>query len=309
MANLIIVAGQVAILFALMAIGFACRKTKIITEKGIGEIVALLILIINPCLIVDAFNRRYDPAMLQGLLVALGLAVLLHILLLLVARIAFRGGREETRIVLKLSSAMSNAGFMGIPLEQAVLGSEGVFYGVAYVAVFNLFIWSWGLGLCADGRLRLTRRMVLNPGMYALLGGLLVFFLPFDLPKIASETLGFVSGMNTPLAMMVIGFYLAGADLKVVARRAGASAAIFLRLIVSPLLSIAVLYFLRAELSQTLMLALVIPASAPVAAMTSMFAAQYNRDVSLSAALVSTTTLLSIVTMPIMIAFAIWILV
>ena len=304
MENLLIVSGQVAVLFALMAVGFACQKTKALTEVGIGDAVTLLVCVVNPCLIAHAFNRRFDPAMMKGLLIALAIGFVTHLVLIFLARLFFRGGAESTRVVLKMSSVFSNAGFMGVPLEQAILGPEGVFYGVAYVVVFNLFIWSWGLAQCADGKITLNRKMFLNPGMYAITAGLAVFLLPFDLPSIASRTLESIAAMNTPLAMIMIGYYLGGARFAAVFRLPAAYGAVAFRLVLAPLLVIGALFFFRHTLDRTLILALVIPASAPVAAMTSMFAARYERDVDLSAALVSVTTLLSIVTMPVLIAVA-----
>lgn len=304
MNNLLIVSGQVAILFALMAVGFVCRRAKTISENGIGEIVALLICVVNPAVIIHAFNRKFDPSMMEGLLIALALAFAMHVFLLLLVRFAFRGGEADSRVVLKLSATFSNAGFMGIPLEQAILGPEGVFYGVAYVVVFNLFVWSWGIAQCADGELKLTRKMILNPGMYAISAGLLVFLLPFELPRVFSQTLDGLAAMNTPLAMMVIGYYLAGAKFAAVIKSGAAYGAMAIRLLVSPLVAIGAVWLLREAVAPTVLLAFVIPASAPVAAMTSMFAAEYRRDVDLSAALVSATTLLSIVTMPALIALA-----
>lgn len=293
-----------AILFALMAVGFVCRRAKTISENGIGEIVALLICVVNPAVIIHAFNCKFDPSMMEGLLIALTLAFAMHLFLLLLVRFAFRGGAADSRVVLKLSATFSNAGFMGIPLEQAILGPEGVFYGVAYVVVFNLFVWSWGIAQCADGELKLTRKMIFNPGMYAISAGLLVFLLPFELPRVFSQTLDGLAAMNTPLAMMVIGYYLAGAKFAAVIKSGAAYRAMAIRLLVSPLVAIGAVWLLREAVAPTVLLAFVIPASAPVAAMTSMFAAEYRRDVDLSAALVSATTLLSIVTMPALIALA-----
>lgn len=293
-----------AILFALMAVGFVCRRAKTISEKGIGEIVALLICVINPAVIVHAFNRAFSPSMMKGLLIAFALAFAMHVFLILLVRFAFRGGAVDSRVVLKLSATFSNAGFMGIPLEQAILGADGVFYGVAYVVVFNLFVWSWGVSQCADGELKLTRKMVFNPGMYAISAGLFVFLLPFELPRVLSQTIDGLAAMNTPLAMMVIGYYLAGAKFVAVFTSRAAYRAMAIRLLVSPLAAIGVVTLLRGVVEETILLAFVIPASAPVAAMTSMFAAEYRRDIDLSAALVSATTLLSILTMPVMIAFA-----
>ena len=304
MSNFTIVAGQVAVLFLLMGTGFASRKAKLIDDASVKGIISLLLVVVNPCLIVNAFNRAFDPAMLGGLAVAFAFAVGMHMLLIAASRILFRRGRDGTLIVLKLSAVFSNAGFMGIPLEQAILGPEGVFYGVAYIIVFNLFIWSWGLGISRDGKYSLSRRMFVNPGMIGILLGLAVFAMPCGLPKIIGEALSYVASLNTPLAMAVIGYYLAGARFSAALRSPSAHLAALVRLLLCPAVAIAALWPLRGTLDHTLMMAIVIPAAAPVAAMVSMFAAKHGRDVDMSVAMVSGTTLLSMITMPIVVALA-----
>ena len=104
--------------------------------------------------------------------------------------------------------------------------------------------------------------------------------------------------------MLVIGFYLAGADFRRVVRTPSAYVAALVRLVLFPLAMIAAMYPLRACFPREMMLALVIAASAPVAAMVSMFAAKFGRDVDLSVGLVSGTTLLSMLTMPPIVALA-----
>ena len=80
------------------------------------------------------------------------------------------------------------------------------------------------------------------------------------------------------------------------------------RLVICPLLVIAALYPFRQALDRNMMLAMAVAASAPVAAMVSMFAAKFRRDVDVSVAVVSGTTLLSILTMPVVIALAMTVL-
>ena len=62
MANLIIVATQVGVLFALMAVGFACRKLKLLDDAAVKGLVNVLVLIVTPCLVVDCFQRPFAPA-------------------------------------------------------------------------------------------------------------------------------------------------------------------------------------------------------------------------------------------------------
>ena len=307
--NFLIVAQQVAILFVLMGFGAAMRKAGLFRENAVDGLVNVLLLVVTPCLIVDVFQRPFDPSMLKGLGLGFAIASLAHVVLIVLSKLVVRHRDESVRRPLLLAAVFSNAGFMGIPLEQAVLGGEGVFYGVVYVVVFNLFMWSWGLRtMCAEGNREQGRgnraKMIVNPGTVGIALGLPLFFCSVKLPAVIGVPVHHMANLNTPLAMIVIGYALAGTAFGKVLRLSAVYVATFLRLVVCPLLVIAALYPFRQTLDRNMMLAMVIAASAPVAAMVSMFAQKYGRDVDVSVAVVSGTTLLSILTMPVVIALA-----
>ena len=321
MDNLLAVARQVAVLFVLMGLGAALRKARLLSDAALAGLVNILILVVTPCLIIDVFQRPFDPAMLKGLGCAFALAVLIHVILIFLARAVVRNRATDVRRPLLLAAVFSNAGFMGIPLQQAVLGDAGVFYGTVYVAVFNLFIWSWGVGVMKkeksagrdEGAVRRAGichcsaavfQSIVNPGTIGLAFGAPLFFLSVKLPTVIGAPIHHLANLNTPLAMLVIGHCLVGADFGKVIRTGAVYVAAFARLVVGPLLAITLLYPLRSLLDWNMMLATVIAASTPVAAMVSMFATKYRRDVDVSVAVVSGTTLVSIFTMPVMIAFA-----
>ena len=307
MQNLATVAAQVGVLFALMAVGAVCRRVRLVDETSVKGMVNVLLLVVTPSLIIDSFQRPFDSSMMHGFFWAFVIAAFAHVAIILFARI-FSRGDDSSRPVLRLAMVFSNAGFMGIPLEQAILGAEGVFYGIVYVVVFNFFMWSWGLyemrGTGNGERWRSLRPMIVNPGTVGIAIGLPLFFASISLPAILKTPVHLLAELNTPLAMLVIGFYLAGADFRRVIRMPSAYFAAVVRLIVYPLAMVALLFPLRAHFPREMMLALVTAASAPVAAMVSMFASKFERDVDLSVGLVSGTTLLSILTMPPVIAFA-----
>ena len=316
MQNLATVAAQVGVLFALMAVGAVCRRVRLVDETAVKGIVNVLLLVVTPSLIIDSFQRPFDSSMMHGFFWAFAIASIAHVAVILLARL-FSRGDDKSRPVLRLAMVFSNAGFMGIPLEQAILGAEGVFYGIVYVVVFNFFMWSWGLYEMrgqvplSNSRLQLSkerwrslRPMIVNPGTVGIAIGLPLFFASLSLPAILKTPISLLAGLNTPLAMLVIGFYLAGADFRRVVRMPSAYLAAAVRLVAYPLAMVALLFPLRTHFPREMMLALVTAASAPVAAMVSMFASKYERDVDLSVGLVSGTTLLSILTMPPVIAFA-----
>ena len=313
MQNLATVAAQVCVLFALMAVGAVCRRVRLVDEASVKGIVNVLLLVVTPCLIIDSFQRPFDSSMMHGFFWAFAIAVSAHVAIILFASL-FSRGDDRSRPVLRLAMVFSNAGFMGIPLEQAILGAEGVFYGIVYVVVFNFFMWSWGLyemkfkveseKFKVGFRAKDLRPMVVNPGTVGIAIGLPLFFASVSLPAILKTPISLLAGLNTPLAMLVIGFYLAGADFRRVVRMPSAYLAAAIRLVAYPLAMVALLFPLRSHFPREMMLAVVTAASAPVAAMVSMFASKFSRDVDLSVGLVSGTTLLSIFTMPPVIALA-----
>ena len=291
MQNLATVAAQVGVLFALMAVGAVCRRVRLVDEASVKGIVNVLLLVVTPCLIIDSFQRPFDSSMMHGFFWAFAIAVSAHVAIILFARL-FSRGDDRSRPVLRLAMVFSNAGFMGIPLEQAILGAEGVFYGIVYVVVFNFFMWSWGLyemkfkveseKFKVGFRAKDLRPMVVNPGTVGIAIGLPLFFASVSLPAILKTPISLLAGLNTPLAMLVIGFYLAGANFRRVVRMPSAYLAAAVRLVVFPLAFLALLYPLRSHFPREMMLALVTAASAPVAAMVSMFASKFSRDVDLT---------------------------
>lgn len=302
MENFLTVAAQTAVLFALMGVGAVCRRTKLVGDEAARGMVNVLLLIVTPALIIDVFQRPYDPGMIRALATALAVVLALHFAMIAASLAVIRHRSESTRVVLQVAAVFSNAGFMGIPLEQAILGERGVFFGVMYVVVFNLLMWSWGLmvmGARADWRM-----MLVNPGTVGLAAGLPLFFFSLELPEVLSVPVGMLADLNTPLAMIVTGYYLAGARLGRVLTEPAAYVSGAFRLIVCPLAVIAALLPFSGSLDRDMMLAVVIPASAPSAAMVTMFAAKFGRDVDMAVGSVSVTTLLSMLTMPSLIAFA-----
>ena len=143
--NLVEVATQVAVLFVLMGAGAVLRMSGLLGDKAMTGMVNLLLYIVAPCVIIDSFQRPFDSAMLGSLGLALLAAVAVHVVMMVFAKVFVRNGEEDVRRPLVLAAVFPNAGFMGFPLEQAILGDEGVFFGVAYVIVFNVFMWSWGV--------------------------------------------------------------------------------------------------------------------------------------------------------------------
>ena len=305
----LLTAQQVGVLFTLMAVGYIFRRRGLISDAFVKGCVNLLLLMVTPCLIVHVFQRPFSQAMFENLGWALAMAFASHFIGIVFAEICFRNVDDMKRGVLKFATVFSNAGFMGIPLEYAILGPEGAFYGAVYVVVFNLLCWTYGLkAVCGHVRDMNRRVIFVNPGTIGIAVGLPLFLTSTTLPTIIHDPVKYISDLNTPLAMLVIGFYLADARFSAYFRCVPALVASGLRLVAIPALVVAGLVAVRGfGLDPTMAIALTASASAPVAAMNTMFASKYGRDVDVSVGLVAVTTLLSILTMPMLVGLAMWI--
>lgn len=297
------VAQQVLILFILIGVGFLCGKTRLLSDAAVKSCADIVLLVVTPCVIIQSFMRPFDSAMLGGLLQAALVSLLVHAGSILLAHLLLRDKDEARRRVLRFGTVFSNAGYMAFPLQEALLGETGVFYGAAYVAVFNVVLWSYGLLTMSGDRKALSgRKLVLNPGIIGLAVGLVLFIGSVPVPEVLASPISHLASLNTPVPMLIIGFYLARADIGRALRDGWGYAAIGLRLVVIPLLALGGM--LLCGLRGPLLVACTIAVSAPVAAATTMFATKYEQDTFLSVNLVSLSTLFSMVTMPLIVSLS-----
>ncbi len=262
---------------------------------------------VTPCLIINSFSKMTNDAEhLNGLIVCFIAFFLIMATTIALVHIIFRGKNEQKMRVLRFGVVFSNVGYMGIPLQEAVLGTEGVFYGSVCVGVFNILVWTYGV-ICSSGSLKnmSVKKLIFNPGLLAVAVGLIIFLFSLPIAEFVppvSITLGYMATLNTPIAMMVIGFNLANSDIVASLKSSSTYIVTFLRLIFIPIASLFIL--LICGIRGDILVSLVIAASAPVAAVTTVFTIKYENDVNTSVNLVAFTTLLSIITMPIIVALS-----
>ena len=290
------VSGNVLTLFLLIGVGVVCAKVKLLSDSSVKALADLVLYIATPCVIIKSCIREFDPAMLWGFLTVVAVAAVNHALLILLARVVFRDKEESRRRVLRCATVFSNAGYMAIPLQQAILGDVGVFYCAAYVIVFNVFLWTYGLAeMSGESRLS-AKKILLNPGVIGVAVGLTLFVLPIPVPALIADGIGHLAALNTPIPMLIVGYYLAQTDLLGALRDGRGWLCIALRLVVAPLVALGglLLWGIRGDLLTSLMICI----ATPVATACTMFATRFDRDPRLSVNLVSLSTLLSMVTLP-----------
>ncbi|MDO4269328.1 MAG: AEC family transporter [Eubacteriales bacterium] len=294
---------QVVLMLLLIAVGAACARLGWFTDAVARALSKFLLGFVTPALLLDAFYQPYDARMARGLLLSAALGVLFHALAALLAQALLRGGAAETRAVARLGAVYSNCGFMAFPLVRAVLGDEGVFYGSAFVAVFNVFLWTHGRALLLGRKGLDVKKALGNPGVLGAAAGALLYFTRLPLPDIASGLIASLASLNTPLAMMVTGVFLARCRPKeLLDRRVLYPAA--LRMCVMPgafLLLLALTGAARWSASGgAFVLTAALCAGCPSAASSVLMTSSLGLDSAYGARIIFASSVLSVVTVPLL---------
>lgn len=301
--NFLTVAAQVISLFLLIAVGFIFGKAGLIKEGAVKSISNLILYAATPAAILQAFTseqRTADKTLNLALVAAF--AVLAHIIGIAIARMFIKNKSGDTQAVLRFAVIFSNCGYMSFPLQKELLGDIGVFYGAMFVAVFNIFMWSYGAALMSKDKKHSAKDAILSPSVIATAVSVVLYLLQLKLPNIASSAVTALSNLNTPLPMIIIGYYLSTSSIlgALLDKRIYLSSLI--RLIVIPAVMLAILLALGVK--GVPLIACIVAASAPTAAASTMFAIKFERDTLCSVNSVTLTTLLSLITMPLFVALA-----
>ena len=296
---ILILLRQIAIMALLMAVGIYLSRKGFLSPQGTKDLGAILLRIIIPCVIVKSYITTYSRERLLELALSAGLALVAFILAMGIAYLVY----GKRRRIENFAAAFCNAGFIGIPLAQAVIGDEGVFYMAASVALLNLFQWTYGVYIMTDRRDSISAKTIVkNPVVIAIVIGIALFLSRLPVPGILTSTLGYIAGMNTPVAMIRMGTYMAKLPWrKLLDKRA--YGCVLLRLVVIPAVVLAVFWALPIS-NQNVALAAYLAAATPVVANICVFAQQYDCDYEFSVVTVCLSTVLSIVTVPLMVSLA-----
>ena len=299
MATVFIVLRQIVIMFVYMAIGGLLFQKGLITKEGSKSLANLLLYVVLPCVVVKSFCVARTPERMSGLLVSFLAALGILLLAMAVSHLLFQKNPIDD-----FGAAFSNAGFMGFPLVAAVQGSEAIFYAAGFVALLNALQWTYGQSLISgDPGYRSPKAILKNPLVLSLLLGMLIFCFEIPVPAIASDLLAALAALNAPLAMVILGVYLAQTDAKTLFNDPHLYVVAAARLVLIPLLTILVLKLLPAQYA-AIATTLVIVAAAPIGSNVAVYAQKLGKDYAYAVRGVCLSTLLSAITMPLLMLFA-----
>lgn len=305
--NFISLLNTIATLALLMAVGFGLRRGGIIDDVFSKKLSTLIVRVGQPMLIISSLiSLEFSRENLRRGLVAVALSFAIHTGMGIIAHFAVKGFRNaDERKVSEFAVMFTNCGFIGFPIIESLYGKDGLFCGAFYLVGFHLFIWTWGMAILSRGRddIKLTpRKIFINYGTIPCVIGFLLFLCPFRLPDFLIMTADYLASLATPISVLITGALIATGTMKDLFGRAGNYAVCFLRLIALPVAVCIALKLLG--LGEFLIVFGTVMAAMPSASVITMFGEMYGIMPGFASRLVGVTSLLCVITLPFMVAFA-----
>ena len=300
--------------------GFLLAKFNILKEGSDKIITALVINVAQPLLMFMSLQKEFNKGILKNVLFVFLLTVLFHFIMIGLTYLVIRNKDKRAKLnVVKFASIFGNVGYMGIPFLQTLfknnpaVQSEILIYCAIVIAAFNLTTFSIGVLIISGDKKNVSlRKAFLNPTSFSVYIGLFLFLvvgkpiasfgaqgssLNLFLSKMMAS-FQMLGDMVTPLSMTVIGIKLASITPRKLFLDKWSYVSCLNKLIIMPLITILVVAFL--PLGQVVKYALFFTMAMPSATITAMFAVQFDSDGEFASATVLLTTVLSILTIPLM---------
>lgn len=294
---------QIAELFLMILMGYIIVKTGLLKGEDRKVISKIVLYLVIPCVIINAFQVDYTSEKVKELLLVFAASVLLQVILL--AAVWGAGKVLKLNEVEATSIYYSNSGNLIVPLVTFILGKEWVLYGCVFMSVQLVFLWTHGKNTISREGKWDWKKIVFNVNMISVFAGVVLFFTKIRLPEIVDQALSSVGSMIGPASMIVTGMLIAEMNLRNIFENVKVYFISFLRLVVIPVISLAILKISGLvnihpdgkKLLLIVFLAVITPSASTITQMCQV----YGNDSKYASAINVMTTLLSIITMPLMV--------
>ena len=262
---------KIIAMFIILIIGVLCYKLKFISIEGNKSLSSVLLFVVNPVIIFMSFQRDYEARLIKNFCICIGFTILAQII------------------------------GIGIPIVSAILGADGVFYLAGYMLAFNVLLWTHGYLTITNSKCDMStvKTILTTPVNVCAAIGIVMFFLHIKLPATVADGLNYIGDMNTPLAMIVAGATIAQANPFKALKDYKVYIVCILKLLVIPILTAILLCFLPGD--SVAKMVCVVATACPVAASVTLFAIRYNKNAVYGSQLYAITTILSIITLPVVV--------
>ena len=293
---------EIAVLFLIMGLGFLLVKTKVLKSADSRMLSMILIWLINPAVVLKAFQIDFTPEVRDRFLLAAGVAVAVNLLLML---ITWGYGKLLKLDAVERASVMyANAGNLVIPLVSAILGGEWVIYASAFMCVQLAFLWTHGQAQIGGSGGNSWKKILLNANLIAIVVGVIMLLTGLRLPPVIQNVCGQLGGTIGPVSMIMLGMLLADVKWGELLRQPRNWLVMALKMVVTPTVVLLMLKISGVtglvEDGKTIVYISFMAVITPCATTVTQLAQMYRNRPAYASALNAMTTVISIVSMPLM---------
>lgn len=291
-------------LFLLLILGFVLFKCHIFDEYTNKKISALIVNVASPMLIISSI-AGVEGSNKSIVFLMIGAGILMYIGFIILGKIINRifPFPKKDWPVYECMVVFANTGFMGYPVLLDVFGQEAVFYASLIHMAFNFFVYTYAI-MCLtkgdDSEFKLNFKQLLTPGIILIFVGIFIYLFDIQLPSILMDTINSVGSLTAPLSMMMIGSSLAVYPIKDSFTDWRSYVFAFVRLMIVPFVTMIMCRLLHIDAYYANIT--IITNAMPVGSMVLMLATQYNANVKIVTRNIVVSTLLSVITIPIVVA-------
>lgn len=294
---------KIVSLFLIMILGALTVRFNVVKSSDSRIISLINLYLINPCVILNAYQVDVTGNTVKGLLLAFVAAVLYHLVIISVMSPVSKIFSLER--VEHVSIIYGNSGVLTIPLVAAILGSEYVIYTSAFICVQTFLFWTHTKAVLSGDSSFELKKIATNVNMIAILAGIILFFSGIRFSGPVKDSVESLASMVGPVGMLIIGMVMAGVDLKTVLGYKKIWIVTAARLIIVPLITLLSFKYLPiegiVENAKTVLLISLLGICGPSASMIVQMSQIYGGDEKYASAVNVVTTLLCIITIPVMV--------
>lgn len=302
--DIIVVFQTMLKLFLLLVLGFVLFKCHIFDEYTNKKISALIVNVASPMLIISSI-AGVEGSNKSIVFLMIGAGILMYIGFIILGKIINRlfPFPKKDWPVYECMVVFANTGFMGYPVLLDVFGQEAVFYASLIHMAFNFFVYTYAI-MCLtkgdDSEFKLNFKQLLTPGIILIFVGIFIYLFDIQLPSVLMDTINSVGSLTAPLSMMMIGSSLAVYPIKNSFTDWRSYVFAFVRLMIVPFVTMIMCRLLHIDAYYANIT--IITNAMPVGSMVLMLATQYNANVKIVTRNIVVSTLLSVITIPIVVA-------
>lgn len=302
--ELVAITNSVVSLFIIILVGVYGSKKKIITAELNKGLTDILIKIALPFMIISSFMFTYDDTIKSNVLKTFYLSIGAYAVMAVVSYILLIPVKKDKKTVLHFANVFVNTGYVGFPVLNSIFGSEGVIYGSIFNIFFVIFVWTYGImlykGKLEKGYLKNEIiNLLLNPSIIAVAVGIIIMIFDIEIKGALLSSIKSIGNITGPLSMFIIGVILSNVKLKKHLKDWTVYYGIIIKLLIIPIIIYIISLLLKD--SSKAAYSVIIMTAMPASAMTSILAESFNKEKEFAAIIVSATTLISLITIPILI--------